>query len=268
MPDPAPVPHHRTLLDLEQCAAARRAPETCRHARALGVVHLLGLDIGHRRLPLHQLAFRLHRLGEVALDDLAQPLRDLLHGKDIAHGTGRCGRARHGGVQRLVEVLHHPMPAASAHGDHARGTVVQRAREDDGDHTPGMVPGGRPEQHVDGRSVAVLVRPVGEKHRVAKDHEVLAGDGHHHHSRLQGIALPCRPGRQGAGAVEDRRESARASRGEVQDDQHAPGEVGRQVSHQLTQCLDSSGGRADDHDRRWGGGGHDSPSSHGAEPCL
>jgi len=65
-----------------------------------------------------------------------QPRQQPGHLGDRDHVLGAAdlpGVQRHAGGRGLVRVLHQADPAVAADGDHARGAVVQRPGEDDGD---------------------------------------------------------------------------------------------------------------------------------------
>ena len=80
--------------------------------------------------------------------------------------TGREGIPRHIGVERLIGALHNSDSAATFDGGQPRHAVVQHARQQDADRILSVINCNRTKQHIDGRTVTVFGRSIGEQRPV------------------------------------------------------------------------------------------------------
>ena len=204
--------------------------------------------------PCH-LHFRHHKIGDCDLllqngRGTAEP-RD--HGTELA-GSGNLGdldvldrRFRHAWVGRVGGILCQHQPAPLLDGNRPGRTVVERARQHDGDDPGAAGARGAAEQDVDCRTVAVLSRAAGGTQVIVDDDQVAIGWGEHDPARLQLLIRDGDVDRQRAGSLQDAWQCARPGSRNMQHHQDRRGQVWLEFSYELTQALNAAG-RGTDHD--------------------
>ena len=119
--------------------------------------------------------------------------------------------------------------------------VVEGTRQDDPEHVGAVGLGGRPEEGVDGRPVAVLPGTAGHPDPVVLDEHVVVGRGDVDPAPDDPLAVH----RVGRGEppcpAEDAREHARPCRGDVQDDEHGGGKTRWKLANKCLQRFHATG---------------------------
>ena len=179
-----------------------------------------------------------------------QPPDELPPGRAAATHVVRAGArdrvARHARVHRVLRVLHDRDAACGLDGGEAERTVVERAGQDHADDAVAGDARGRAEERVDRGPVAVHARAAVEPHHGVVDEHVVVGRRHVDPAVLERAAVLGVRRLQRAGAVEDPGQHAGTRRRDVEDDEDARREIGRESGRELLERLDASRRRPHD----------------------
>ena len=179
------------------------------------------------------LHFRHHKVGDRDLllrngRGTAEPAD---HGTELG-GSGNLGdldvldrRFRHAWVGRVGGILSQHQPASLLDGNRPSRTVVERARQHDGNDPGAAGAGGAAEQDVDRRTVAVLSRAAAGTQVIVDDDQVAIGWGEHDPARLQLLIRDGDVDRQRAGSLQDAWQCARPGSRNMQHHQDRGGQV-------------------------------------------
>jgi hypothetical protein len=189
------------------------------------------------------------RAGELAQQRADPGRRAHQRVRDLPQRVGRHGRVL--GVRR---VLHHRDTAARDDRGQPGRTVVAGAGQHHADGAGPVREGGRAEQRVDRRPVAVLRRAGGQVQAPVDEQDVVVGGCDVHDPVARPLAVLGGDRAQRPGAVQDLGQCAGRAARDVQHDHDRGGQLRPQPAHHRPQCLDPAG-RGTDHDHPAGRAG-------------
>ena len=219
--DPAAKAHERTVLALEERAAAVGTPEAQRLRRVarprLVGARVAGCDLvfdrngrrdGGRDVPVNALRDEANEEGAERVDG-----HDVIRLDRLERGP------RHARHERVVGRLDDAHAARRLHGEETRRAIIQVARQDDADDARPERARGAAKERIDRGARAVLRRSARQEHVPLAKKEMMIGARGVDPARLDRLAVLRLARRKRRPAAQHDRQNARGPRRHVHDDE-------------------------------------------------
>jgi hypothetical protein len=234
--DPAAEAGDAVFVDFPERASAVRAGQARDRSR-LRICERERVRLGQHDLWRHGM--------DGLVDEVAHPASQLLDGQHFGE-RDVGGRARgHARVEGVLRILDQCRTANGSDRREPTRAVVERAGEDDTDRARPERGGGRREEAVDGRSIAVLAWAGAEADALAGQLEVAVRRPDEDRPVFELLAVDGMPRRQWSCARQDLWKGARPLGREVENDQDSGRKALRESAHQPRERLDPARRRAD-----------------------